>query len=318
MELIVTIAYFFLVRLIFFDYKLLRFNLFWKFVVFGIYAGAALTEIIALGQFTPYSKQLLVEARVLQIAPEFGGIVKAVQAKPNVPLKKGDPLFLMDPAPRQAKVDEITGQLDEAESKLKVERKLVRQGAGARQRMLDLGDEVDVLKAKLAEAQYNLEHTQVVAPSDGYVVDLQLRAGVFIRLKVPVMTFIDTTQYFLIAQVPQRATQWIDPGDAVEVALEMYPGQVFPAEVEDVIWASGKAQFTTSGRLPTQVGPPPEAREEFVVKINFKDKDLDRPLRFGASGLAAIYSGKCGACKFLRQLEIRSESWLNYVYNPFG
>ena len=50
MEIIVTIAYFFLVRMIFFDYKLLRFNLFWKFVVFGIYAGAALTEIIALGQ----------------------------------------------------------------------------------------------------------------------------------------------------------------------------------------------------------------------------------------------------------------------------
>ncbi len=48
MEIIVTIAYFFLVRLIFFDYKLIKFNLFWKFVVFGIYAGAALTEIIAL------------------------------------------------------------------------------------------------------------------------------------------------------------------------------------------------------------------------------------------------------------------------------
>ena len=52
MEIIVTLAYFFLVRMIFFDYKLLKFNLFWKFVVFGLYAGAALTEIIALGQFT--------------------------------------------------------------------------------------------------------------------------------------------------------------------------------------------------------------------------------------------------------------------------
>ena len=41
MEILITIAYFFLVRLIFFDYKLLRFNLFWKFVVFGLYAGAA-------------------------------------------------------------------------------------------------------------------------------------------------------------------------------------------------------------------------------------------------------------------------------------
>jgi len=316
MEIIVTIAYFFLVRLIFFDYKLVKFNLFWKFVVFGIYAGAALTEIIALGQFTPYSKELLVESRVLKIAPEFGGIVKKVQAKANVPLKKGDPLFLMDPVPKQAKVDEIKGQLAEAEETYKVERALVKRGAGVREKMVNLGYEVDTLKAELAQAQYHLDNTQIVAPSDGYVVDLQLREGVFVRLKTPVMTFVDTAEYYLIAQVMQKAIQWVDPGDQVEVALEMYPGRVFPAEVEDVIWASGKAQFMAGGKLPTrqQIGPLPEA---FVVKIRFKGDDPERPLRFGASGLAAIYTGKCAACKFLRQLEIRSESWLNYIYNPF-
>ena len=54
-----------------------------------------------------------------------------------------------------------------------------------------------------------------------------------------------------------------------------------------------------------------------MVKISFKGNAPDRPLRFGASGLEAIYSGKCDACKFLRQLEIRSESCLKYVYNPF-
>jgi multidrug resistance efflux pump len=128
MELIVTLAYFFLVRLVFFDYKWLKFNLFWKFVVFGIYAGAAMTEIIALDQYTPYSKELLVESRVLQIAPEYGGIVKAVQAKANVPLEKGDPLFLMDPAPLQAKVDEIKSQLAEANEKYNTERRLVKRG----------------------------------------------------------------------------------------------------------------------------------------------------------------------------------------------
>jgi hypothetical protein len=102
----------------------------------------------------------------------------------------------------------------------------------------------------------------------------------------------------------------------VEVALEMYPGKVFPAVVEDVIWASGKAQLVAGGKLPTQqqMGALPES---FAVKIKFKGDNPDHPLRFGSSGLAAIYSGKCDACKFLRQLEIRSESGLNYVYNPF-
>ncbi len=55
----------------------------------------------------------------------------------------------------------------------------------------------------------------------------------------------------------------------------------------------------------------------FAVKIRLKGDTGTYPLRFGAAGLAAIYSDKCDACKFLRQLEIRSESWLNYIYNPF-
>jgi multidrug resistance efflux pump len=316
MEILVTIAYFFLVRLVFFDYKLLKFNMFWKFVVFGIYAAAALTEIIALGQFTPYSKELLVESRVLQIAPELGGIVKKVQAKANVPLKKGDPLFLMDPAPRQAKVDEVTGQVAEAREKYDVERRLVKRGAGAQEKLVNYKAQLDSLKGELALAQYHLDHVQIVAPSNGYVVNLQLREGVFIRLKAPVMTFVDTEEYYLVAKVLQKAVQWIDPGDEVEIALEMYPGRVFPAEIDSVVWAAGKAQLSASGMLPTQqqMGAPPEA---YAVKIRFKGTDPDRPLHFGAAGLAAIYSGKCDACKFLRQLEIRSESWLNYIYNPF-
>jgi len=91
--------------------------------------------------------ELLVESRVLKIAPEFGGIVKEVQAKPNVPLKKGDPLFLMDAAPRQARVGEIKGQFAEAEEKYKVEHRLVKQEAGVREKMINPGDEVD-LKSK--------------------------------------------------------------------------------------------------------------------------------------------------------------------------
>jgi len=239
MEILITLAYFFLVRLIFFDYKLLRFNLFWKFIVFGIYASAALTEIIALGQFTPYTKELVVESRVLQIGPEYGGIVKKVYAKANVPMKKGDPLFEMDPVPKQAKLDSIKGQLDESEEKYGVERRLVKRGAGVREKMINLKFEVDTLRAELAQAQFHLDHTLIVAPSDGYVVNLQLREGVFIRLKAPVMTFVDTEEYYLAGKVPQRATQWIDPGDEVEVALEMYPGQIFKAEVMNVVWASG-------------------------------------------------------------------------------
>ena len=97
MELLISIAYFTLVWLIFINYKLLRFSLLWKFVVFGIWIGALLTEVLALGQFAPYSKSAFVQTYVVQMAPQWGGLVKEVYVKPNVPIKKGDPLFQMDP-----------------------------------------------------------------------------------------------------------------------------------------------------------------------------------------------------------------------------
>ena len=92
MELLVTLAYYFLVRLIFFHYKLLKFTLLWKFIVIGLWCCAALTEILMLGQYTPYTKTLVVTSYVVQMAPEYGGLVKEVFIKANEPLKKGDPL----------------------------------------------------------------------------------------------------------------------------------------------------------------------------------------------------------------------------------
>jgi hypothetical protein len=61
LELLITIAYFFAIRLVFFDFKWLRFNLVWGLVLGGIYIGAVLIEVILLGQFTPYSKSAFIQ-----------------------------------------------------------------------------------------------------------------------------------------------------------------------------------------------------------------------------------------------------------------
>lgn len=376
MELLVTIAYFFLIRLIFFDYKLLRFNLFWKFVVFGLYVGAAMTEIIFLGQFAPYSKQAFVQSYVVQMAPEYGGLVKQVYVSPNVPVKKGDPLFQMDPQPWQYKVDENQAKLAAADTSVaELAQQLVEAHAGvagiaanlaltrvkytqiaaaaeknavsrlrleeieqqvqsleaqleaakAEQRSAQLALDSDVgdqhtavaeVLAELAHAQYNLEHATMRAPSDGYVSNLQLHAGTFVRLKAPIMTYISTEKHWIVAKLLQNGIQRIQPGDAADVAFDMYPGKVFPAVVESVVWASGNAQGLPSGRLPTEREIQPA--REFVVRLRMTEENSDYPLRFGASAIVAVYTSTAAdILKVLRQIEIQSESYLNYLYNPF-
>lgn len=116
MELLITIAYIFLVRLVFFDYKLLKFTLVWKFAVFGLYIAVVLTEAIMLGQYAPYSKTMFVQAYVVQMAPEYGGKVTDVFVTPNEFVAKGSPLYKMDPEPWQFRLDEAQAQLVAADT----------------------------------------------------------------------------------------------------------------------------------------------------------------------------------------------------------
>lgn len=376
MELLISIAYFFLVRLIFFDYKLLRFSLFWKFMVFGIWIGALLTEILALGQFAPYSKSAFVQTYVVQMAPEWGGKVAEVYAKPNVPIKKGDPLFQMDTEEKQYKVDlyaaqlaaadtqvaELAQQLKQAKAQvqkvkadLEVEKIMYQQvadaaggGAASKYRLESVRQtvaslEAELLAAEAAEetaqlaldsnvdnkptavaealanlnvARYYLEQTTVRAPTDGYVSNLQLHPGGFVRLKTPVMTFISSEEHWIVAKTLQNGIQRVAPGDAAEVAFAMYPGKVFDAEVVSVVWANGSAQGVPSGVLPQEQQVHPGM--EFFVRLKMTEKDPDYPLRFGARAIVAIYSKDCADfLKLLRQIEIQSESFLNYLFNPF-
>jgi multidrug resistance efflux pump len=376
MELLISIAYFSLVWLIFINYKLLRFSLFWKFVVFGIWIGALLTEVLALGQFAPYSKSAFVQTYVVQMAPEWGGKVKEVYAKPNVPIKKGDPLFQMDQQERQYKVDLYTAQLAAAdtqvaelaqqlkqadarvqktEADLEIEKIKYQQvndaassGAASRYRLENVGQQVASLEAQLLAAEagrdaaqlaldsnvdnkptavaealanlnvarYYLEQTTVRAPTDGYVSNLQLYPGAFVRLKTPIMTFISSEEHWIVAKTLQNGIHRIAPGDAAEVAFAMYPGKVFDAEVVSVVWANGNAQGVPSGVLPpeSQVHP----GMEFFVRLRMTEKDPDYPLRFGARATVAMYSKDCADfLKLLRRIEIQSESFLNYLFNPF-
>jgi multidrug resistance efflux pump len=376
LEILLTLAYFFVVRLIFFDYKLLTFNMIWKFVVFGIWIGALLTEVILLGQFAPYSKEAFVRAYVVQMAPERGGLVKEVYVQTNMPVKKGAPLFQMDPDLSQYKVDQYVAQLAAADTSvaelaqqvkqaaahveqlaanLEVERVIYRQikeaaaekaasllrvetvrkqvqsleaelqGAKAALRAAQIaldsnvGDKptaVAEVMAELERARYNLEQTTIRAPANGYVANLQLHPGGFIRLKSPVMTFVSSDEYWIVAKTLQQGIQRVKPGDSAELAFAMYPGKVFDGVVKNVTWASGNAQGLPTGRLPTEEEINPG--KEFAVRLRLTEKDPQYPLRFGASGMVVIYTETCpDFLKLLRQIEIQSESYLNYLFNPF-
>jgi len=171
------------------------------------------------------------------------------------------------------------------------------------------------VKAQLELARYYLDNTLMVAPEDGYIVDLQVRPGMvagIVRVG-GIASFIVDNDRYLLANFNQGTLKYVKSGQPVEVALDLYPGQIFAAKVDTVWWANGEGQY-----LPTDVIPkfyptdPNKPEGEFAVKIYLEDPSKVG-LPIGAQGAAAIYTSG-GGFAALRKITIRMHSWTNWLY----
>jgi multidrug resistance efflux pump len=175
---------------------------------------------------------------------------------------------------------------------------------------------VSSLKAQLAMARYYLEQTTMVALEDGHIVNLQVRpgmvAGIF-RIG-GIASFICDSDRYLLATYFQEHLKYVQTGQPVEVALDLYPGQIFKGKVNAIWWASGEGQYLPSDIIPTFAPANPQIPQgQFAVKI---DLDPVAKARFpiGAQGGAAIYTSPSGGFVVLRRIAIRMKTWFNWLY----
>ncbi len=170
-------------------------------------------------------------------------------------------------------------------------------------------------QAKLDQANYYLDNTTIVAPEDGRIMNLQVRPGMvagIVRFGA-IASFICDDDRYLLATYNQENLKFVKVGQPVEVALQLYPGQIFKAKVVDVWKGSGAGQFLPSGNMPVFNPPPPMMPQgQFAVKIVLDGADQSL-FPIGTQGTAAIYTEQ-GSFAFLRRIAIRADSWGNWLY----
>jgi multidrug resistance efflux pump len=176
---------------------------------------------------------------------------------------------------------------------------------------------VDSTRAQLELARYYLDNTTMVAPEDGHIVNLQVQPGMvagIVRVG-GIASFIVDSDRYLLAPFSQETLKYVKLGQPAEVALDLYPGQVFPARVDSIWWANGQGQYLPSDILPTFSPADPKAppsQGEFAVKLY-----LDHPTRvglpIGAQGAVTIYTHS-GAWADMRRIDLRIHSWMQWLY----
>jgi len=177
---------------------------------------------------------------------------------------------------------------------------------------------VAALQAQLDLARYYLDNTLMVAPEDGTVINLQVRPGMVagdVRFGAIASFIVDADRY-LLADFFQENLKYVKPGQSAEVALDLYPGQIFEGSVEAIWQGSGRGQMLPSGTLPDFKYVPAEIPQgQFAVAIRL-DGDQSR-FPIGTQGHATIYTNPSSGFVVLRKISIRGYTWLNFIY-PFS
>jgi len=265
---------------------------------------------------------------VIPIVPNVSGQVVEVPAEPLVQMKKGDVLYKIDPTPYQFGVDRLVASIDQAKAQrrlaeIEVERTkaLVEVSAGAQSQLdrweaeLEGADAaIASLVAQLGTAQWQLDETVVRAPHDGRVINLQLRPGNYVTT-MPIaaaMAFESDELHEVVASFSQSSIRRINIGDSVEMVFQVKPGVVFTGKIGHIVKASGSAQLTASGNLPTMTGAPGSSR--WAVRVAFDDPEAaaDLPQSAAATNLA-VYTQGGKPVHVISKVVIRMSAWTGYL-----
>lgn len=169
-------------------------------------------------------------------------------------------------------------------------------------------------KAKLQQAQFDLDNTRIYAPTDGYVTQLTLRPGMMavpVPLK-PIMTFVHLEDNLFAAAFRQNSLLRLKPGYEAEFIFPAIPGKTFKGEVVNVLPAIGEGQLQSQGQLlGTEFF---DAKGRAIVTLKMTDDMSKYPFIQGADAEVAVYSDHLEHLSVMRKVLIRMKSWQNFLY----
>lgn len=188
----------------------------------------------------------------VQVGSQVSGIIAALYADFNTPVRRGQLVAELDPTPFEATVAQRRADVAQAEVRLanakiqlsRQEQLLAKQlvaQADYDQAKADfdaLAAQIGQVRAALLQAETNLGYTQIRSPIDGVVVDRQYDVGqtVAASFQAPTLFTIaqDLTKMQVQADVDQSDIGRIRVGQGARFTVDAYPDEEFLGAITQV------------------------------------------------------------------------------------
>jgi multidrug resistance efflux pump len=191
----------------------------------------------------------------------------------------------------RSNVAEAKAALLEAEKQLlqdeaSLQEAIARQGAPGNQNA-----QLRAAQSAVKDAELNLEFTQVVAPVDGYVTNLNLRLGSQTVANQAALALVDKNSFWVDAYIRETWIRRIQTGDKAVVTLMSHPDQPLDGTVESLGWGI----FQQTGSTAQDLLPNVEATFEWIrlaqripVKVKLDEVPDSIILRLGSTASVLV------------------------------
>lgn len=119
----------------------------------------------------------------------------------------------------------------------------------------DANPSIRQARAAVRQAELNLEFTQVRAPVDAYVTNLNLRIGTQAVANQPALALIDVNSFWVDAYFKETAIAGMQAGDRAIVTLMTYPDRPLAGTVDSLGWGISQQDGSTGFELLPNVSP---------------------------------------------------------------
>ena len=149
-------------------------------------------------------------------------------------------------------------------------------------------------QAAREEAELNLEFTQVRAPVEGYVTNLNLRLGSQAVANQPALALVDINSYWVHGFFKETLVGDIGKGDKAIVTLMSYPDKPVTGRVDSLGWGIAQDDGSTGEDLLPNVSATFEwirLAQRVPVRIHLNELPEGIELRVGTTASVLVMTG---------------------------
>ena len=202
-------------------------------LVLVVAAGFLSYDMASYYLYSPWTRDARVRADVVSVAPDVSGYVEDTRVQNDQFVHKGDVLFVVDQERYRIALADAEAGLEargaqhlmlraqyERRTRLKSGESITAEALDNARRQADTADaNYQQAIAARDSAALNLNRTEVRAPVNGFITNLNLAKGTYVSQGKPVMALIDSDSYRVEAYFEETKIPHIRPGAAAEIRL---------------------------------------------------------------------------------------------------